>query len=41
MEQRLRDINMTRFKKITRSILVCTDVAQRGLDVDNLKLIIN
>jgi len=41
MEQRLRDNNITRFKKINRSVLVCTDVAQRGIDVDNLKLIIN
>jgi ATP-dependent RNA helicase DeaD len=41
MSQDQRDINMNKFKKKKINLLVCTDVAARGIDVDNLTHVIN
>lgn len=41
MEQSARDKSLIRFKQQSSSILVATDVAARGLDIDNLPAVIN
>lgn len=41
MEQRERDQVMTMFRNGSYKILIATDVAARGLDIDNLELVIN
>lgn len=41
LEQRERDQTMVRFTNKSASILVATDVAARGLDIDNINLVIN
>lgn len=41
MDQRQRDLTMGKFKKKKTRILVCTDVAARGIDVNNLTHVIN
>lgn len=41
LEQRDRDEVMIRFANHSLSVLVATDVAARGLDIDNLDLVIN
>lgn len=41
MDQRHRDVTMRRFKDKKVKLLVCTDVAARGIDVDNLTHVIN
>jgi len=41
LEQRDRDQTLVRFANKSISVLVATDVAARGLDVDNLDLVIN
>ncbi|TKB45687.1 ATP-dependent RNA helicase DbpA [Thalassotalea mangrovi] len=41
LEQRDRDRTMIRFANKSLTVLVATDVAARGLDVDNLDLVIN
>ncbi|MEY8246840.1 MAG: ATP-dependent RNA helicase DbpA [Bermanella sp.] len=41
LEQRDRDQTLVRFANKSASILVATDVAARGLDVDNLDAVIN
>jgi len=41
MEQRDRDQVLVRFKQKSMQILVASDVAARGLDVDDLSLVIN
>lgn len=41
MEQRERDQSLVRFKQQSCSVLVATDVAARGLDIDNLPAVIN
>lgn len=39
--QRMRTIALEQFRSDRRNILVATDVAARGLDVSNIKLVIN
>ena len=41
LSQQQRDHVMGRFRKKTLQILVATDVAARGLDIDNLNAVIN
>ncbi len=41
MSQQQRDITMKNFKNKKINMLVCTDVAARGIDVDNLSHVIN
>ena len=41
LKQQTRDKVMSNFKASISKILVCTDVAARGIDVDNLEAIIN
>lgn len=41
LEQRDRDQTLVRFSNKSASILVATDVASRGLDIDNLDAVIN
>ena len=41
MSQMQRDLTMRAFKKKKVKLLVCTDVAARGIDVDNLTHVIN
>ncbi len=41
LEQRERDRVMSMFKNGSTRILVATDVAARGLDIDNLELVVN
>jgi len=41
MEQRERDQVLVRFANKSASILIATDVAARGLDVDDLQLVVN
>lgn len=41
LEQRDRDQTLLRFANKSASILVATDVAARGLDIDNLDLVVN
>ncbi len=41
MSQQQRDITMRNFKNKKINMLVCTDVAARGIDVDNLTHVIN
>ncbi|MDM8557886.1 ATP-dependent RNA helicase DbpA [Candidatus Parabeggiatoa sp. HSG14] len=41
LEQRDRDLVLLRFANKSCSILVATDVAARGLDIDNLQMVIN
>ncbi|WED22657.1 ATP-dependent RNA helicase DbpA [Vibrio sp. JC009] len=41
LEQRDRDQSLTMFANKSISILIATDVAARGLDVDNLDMVIN
>ncbi len=41
MSQQQRDITMRNFKQKKINMLVCTDVAARGIDVDNLTHVIN
>ncbi|NOQ88242.1 MAG: ATP-dependent RNA helicase DbpA [Gammaproteobacteria bacterium] len=41
LEQRERDLTLVRFANKSASVLVATDVAARGLDIDALDLVIN
>lgn len=41
MSQQQRDLTMKNFKQKKIKMLVCTDVAARGIDVDNLSHVIN
>ena len=41
MEQRDRDQVLIQFKQLSCSILVATDVAARGLDIDDLPVVVN
>ncbi|HSG88650.1 MAG TPA: ATP-dependent RNA helicase DbpA [Pseudomonadales bacterium] len=41
LEQRARDQALVRFANRSVSVLVCTDVAARGLDIDDLDLVVN
>ena len=41
MSQQKRLGALARFKAKSRSILVCTDVASRGLDVPHVDVVIN
>jgi ATP-independent RNA helicase DbpA len=41
LEQRDRDQTLLRFSNKSAAILVATDVAARGLDIDNLDLVVN
>ena len=41
MSQQQRDLTMRNFKQKKIKMLVCTDVAARGIDVDNLSHVIN
>jgi len=41
LDQRDRDLVLTRFSNMSASILVATDVAARGLDIDAVDMIIN
>jgi len=41
MSQQQRDLTMKNFKNKKINMLVCTDVAARGIDVDNLTHVIN
>ena len=41
LEQRDRDIRLTKFSNKSSSVLVATDVAARGLDIESLDLVIN
>jgi len=41
LSQQQRDLTMAKFKKQQIKLLVCTDVAARGIDVDNLTHVIN
>ncbi len=41
LDQRARDQALVRFANRSVSVLVCTDVAARGLDIDDLDLVVN
>lgn len=41
LEQRDRDLTLVRFANKSASVLIATDVAARGLDIDDLDLVIN
>jgi ATP-independent RNA helicase DbpA len=41
MEQRDRDQVLIQFKQLSCSVLVATDVAARGLDIDDLPVVVN
>jgi ATP-independent RNA helicase DbpA len=41
MEQRDRDQVLIQFKQLSCTILVATDVAARGLDIDDLPAVVN
>ena len=41
LEQRDRDLTLVRFANKSANVLVATDVAARGLDIDNLDAVIN
>jgi ATP-independent RNA helicase DbpA len=41
LEQRDRDLTLVRFSNKSASVLIATDVAARGLDIDDLDLVIN
>ncbi len=41
MSQHQRDVAMNRFRNGSTSILIATDVAARGIDVDNVEAVIN
>ena len=41
MSQHLRDVAMGRFRNGSANILIATDVAARGIDVDNVEVVIN
>lgn len=41
MEQRDREVALTKFRNATSDILVTTDLASRGLDIDNIRNIIH
>ncbi|PCJ51150.1 MAG: ATP-dependent RNA helicase DbpA [Gammaproteobacteria bacterium] len=41
MEQRDRDLTLIKFANKSSSVLVATDVAARGLDIENMDLVIN
>lgn len=41
MDQRERDLQLARFANHSATLLIATDVAARGLDVDNIELVIN
>ena len=41
MEQRDRDQVLIQFKQLSCSVLVATDVAARGLDIDDLPAVVN
>ena len=40
IQQKIRSDTYLKFKKSANGILICTDVASRGLDFDDVKLII-
>jgi ATP-independent RNA helicase DbpA len=41
LEQRDRDITLVRFANLSAAVLVATDVAARGLDIDSLDAVVN
>jgi len=41
LEQRDRDLTLVRFANKSARVLIATDVAARGLDIDNIDLVIN
>jgi len=41
LEQRDRDLTLVRFANKSACVLIATDVAARGLDIDNIDLVIN
>ena len=41
LDQRQRDETLVLFENKSYKILICTDVASRGLDIDNVELVIN
>ncbi len=41
MSQHQRDVAMNRFRNNSTNILIATDVAARGIDVDNVEVVIN
>lgn len=41
MSQNQRDVAMNRFRNGSTNILIATDVAARGIDVDNVEIVIN
>ncbi len=41
MEQRDREVSLTKFRNGTSNILVTTDLASRGLDIDNIRNIVH
>lgn len=41
LDQRMRDQTLVRFSNKSATVLVATDVAARGLDIDSLELVVN
>lgn len=41
MNMKRRMANIMKFKDLKTKILVCTDLASRGLDIPNVELVIN
>lgn len=41
MEQYKRTQNINKYKEEKRILLVCTDLGSRGLDVENINIVVN
>ena len=41
MKMKRRIANIHKFKDMKTKILVCTDIASRGLDIPNVELVLN